>query len=134
LKKIIKEIFFNNIGLTCNFAELIMSFYPIRQHYTNYFVPFQRKTSYFFENFLELPFFQAKRPLSHENTRRNFAVFISYLVLLPRILCGLALGRAVGDDDVRLARGASVAFGGRIPPPRVAPIWMAECFMERAGL
>jgi len=23
LKKIIKEIFFNNIGLTCNFAELI---------------------------------------------------------------------------------------------------------------
>jgi len=24
LKKIIKEIFFNNIGLTCNFAELII--------------------------------------------------------------------------------------------------------------
>jgi len=23
LKKIIREIFFNNIGLTCNFAELI---------------------------------------------------------------------------------------------------------------
>jgi hypothetical protein len=23
LKKIMKEIFFNNIGLTCNFAELI---------------------------------------------------------------------------------------------------------------
>jgi hypothetical protein len=25
LKKIMKEIFFNNIGLTCNFAELIIS-------------------------------------------------------------------------------------------------------------
>ena len=24
VKKIIKEIFFNNIGLTCNFAELII--------------------------------------------------------------------------------------------------------------
>src|SRR4030042_7201292 len=71
------------IGLLClaMSAPFLMSFYPIRQHYTNYFVQFQRKTSYFFENFLQKPVFQAKRPLIRENTGQNFAVFISYLVL-----------------------------------------------------
>jgi alkyl hydroperoxide reductase subunit AhpC len=30
LKKIIKEIFFNNIGLTCNFAEIIRKIASVR--------------------------------------------------------------------------------------------------------
>ena len=33
MKKIIKEIFFNNIGLTCNFAEaLLLSQHPVQKH------------------------------------------------------------------------------------------------------